>query len=110
MIYFISSFTKSLTFGLLIICCIENNFKVKVLSYIGEMSYGVYMYHPLLMYISFSLFDGLETTNLVLFNILVYCFTLSGTFLLSYLSYNYFELYFLKMKARFTTIKSGNNS
>lgn len=105
----VSSITQALTFGLLIVSCIENNFKVKVLSYIGKLSYGVYMYHPLMMYLSFSIMSKLDINNSIYYNVLIYSMVLSFTFVLSYLSYNYFELYFLKIKSRFSPVKSGDN-
>lgn len=105
----ITSFTQALTFGLLIVSCIEYNFKVSVLSYIGKLSYGVYMYHPLMMYVSFSIMNKLNISNSISYNLLVYLMVLSFTFLASYVSYNYIELFFLKMKAKFSPIKSGNS-
>ncbi|WCO02515.1 acyltransferase family protein [Psychroserpens ponticola] len=105
----ITSTTQALTFGLLIVCCIEWNFKVSILSYLGKLSYGIYMYHPLMMYLSFSIMNKLNIYNSMSYNVLVYSLVLGLTFLASYVSYNYIELFFLKIKSKFSPIKSGNS-
>ena len=109
LIFGISDFTKSLTYGFLIVSLIEINFKLKVLSYIGKLSYGVYMYHPLIMYISFALIDKLGVENFYLFNISIYTTIIGLTILISYLSYYYFEMYFLKLKSKISPVLSGNS-
>ena len=105
LIFRLPGITKAFTFGCLIIFIIHYRFKVNVLNYIGKLSYGVYMYHPLMIYFSFSIMNKLNIDNTVYHNILVYLMVLGLTFLISHLSYNYIELHFLKIKSRFSPTK-----
>lgn len=100
---------KAMTFGALITMCIYYKFNFKPLDYIGKLSYGMYMYHPAIMYLSFSGINHLQLDNLYLYNIAIYGLTFTLSLLVSYLSYHYFELFFLKMKSKFSTVRSGNN-
>lgn len=109
LVFRLPGITKALTFGCLIVLVIHYKFKVKPLDYIGRLSYGVYMYHPLMMYFSFSIMNTLDISNSIYYNVLVYSLVVGLTFLISYLSYNYLEFYFLKIKSRFSPIKSGNS-
>jgi peptidoglycan/LPS O-acetylase OafA/YrhL len=99
----------SVFFGLIIINFAVNK-KIKIslentiLNYLGNISYGIYMYHPigivLTLYISLS-FD-IHT------NWLIYPLSLILTITMAGLSYKYFESFFLKFKVRFSKILSGN--
>jgi peptidoglycan/LPS O-acetylase OafA/YrhL len=99
----------SVFFGLIIINFAVNK-KIKIslentiLNYLGNISYGLYMYHPigivLALYISLS-FD-IHT------NWLIYPLSLILTITMAGLSYKYFESFFLKFKVRFSKILSGN--
>ncbi|WP_177199972.1 acyltransferase family protein [Flexibacter flexilis] len=82
----------------------------KYLDEVGKISYGVYMYHPIIMFITYSLINNfIEKNNLIIYNILVYFFTIAGSFVISKLSYNYFESYFLKLKSKgYTVVESGS--
>ncbi len=98
----------SIFFGLIIInfavnkqimISLENN----VLNYLGNISYGLYIYHPigivLALYISLSF--NIYT------NWLIYPISLFITIIIAGLSYKYFESFFLKYKIRFSNILSG---
>lgn len=98
----------SISFALLIVMFIVNKVKIIGLNQIGKWSYGIYMYHPLVMYFSFSLTNKLRISSIMGNNILIYLFIVGGTIGLSYLSYKYLELYFLKFKHKFSPVKSGN--
>jgi len=45
--------------------------------------------------------------NMLVFNILLYVFTIALTLLFSGLSFKYFETYFLKLKSKFEVVKSS---
>ncbi len=88
------------------------NLRNKYLSRIGVLSYGVYMYHPFVMYLMFSLWfavfgkDNLPTTWL--YNTLLYVSIILVTLLLSHFSYEYFEKRFIALKnKKYTVLKSG---
>lgn len=90
----------SILFGIIILNLAYNSsysktLEYKPLNYLGSISYGVYMYHPLLLplaVIAGKYFDS---------NFVIYAITLGGTFLISALSYEYFEKVFLRLKNKF---------
>lgn len=76
---------------------LENN----ALNYLGKISFGVYMYHAIMMNFIGFVFIKLNisslissTASILLFNFLVFSFTI----FISHLSYKYFETYFLNQK------------
>jgi peptidoglycan/LPS O-acetylase OafA/YrhL len=83
-----------------------------VLSRLGNISYGIYMYHTLCItmciYVLHSL--GIADSNLILFNVLLYCTSVILTIGVAYLSYEYFEKVFLNFKEKFMIVKSGKPS
>lgn len=72
---------------------------------LGKISYGIYLYHLICLMLSIMLFDKLSLSNV---NGLIFCaFALTSTILVSFISYYAFEIKFLRLKANFTHIKSG---
>jgi|TARA_B110000902_G_scaffold1988_1_gene2205 peptidoglycan/LPS O-acetylase OafA/YrhL len=86
-----------------------NNVAGDVLEFVGSISYGVYMYHPFIMYICFAIFNNLfSIEEYWLYNTGLYSSIFSLTIGLSYLSYYFFESKFIKLKKeKFTLIGSG---
>ena len=78
-----------------------------VLNNLGQLSYGIYMYHfPLLYVVLFILRrSGLPEGDT--YNALLYGVTVPATLIVSAVSYRWFESPMLKLKARFTVILSG---
>ena len=79
------------------------NFENNRLKYLGSISYGVYIYHPIVSYplryfleLVPSFFELVQTIPPV-----YYLAEIVLTVLTAHLSYQYFELYFLRMKKRF---------
>ena len=72
------------------------------LIYLGKISYGIYVIHPLFQYAFYLLinkyFGNAEQLTKDLLNVV---FTLSFTLTLAHISYKYFESYFLGLKNRF---------
>ena len=108
LLYPISHVTLGLSFGLLILIFIENNVKIKLFSELGKWSYGIYMYHPMVMYFSFALVDKMDITSFVGRNLAYYVLIIGITISMSYFSYKYIELYFLKLKDKVSLVTSGN--
>ncbi len=97
---------QGLTLGFLFLFLIlitiseENSivFRNKPLSYLGKISYGIYMYHPFVMFLVFPFANSYLKDSLLEYNLFVYFFVFSITILLSHLSYKYFESIFIKIK------------
>ncbi len=107
LLYQISHITLALSFGLLILIFIENKVKIKLFSELGKWSYGIYMYHPMVMYFSFALVDKMNVTSFVGNNLAYYVLIIGITISISSLSYKYIELYFLKLKQKVSPVTSG---
>lgn len=72
--------------------------QLRVLTAIGAVSYGMYLYHMLLRFAVFAAFDrvGVEAT------ILRFLATAIATFIVAELSYRFIEKPFLRLKERFS--------
>ena len=77
----------------------------KVLRYLGKISYGLYMYHPICIVIVMNIALAFKQTS----DWALYPLTLLAVILVAGASYKYFESYFLKFKQKFSTILSGEN-
>jgi peptidoglycan/LPS O-acetylase OafA/YrhL len=85
------------------------NLEVIFFNFMGNISYGFYVYHPLILYsISKLVFNFviIDTITEQLFYFVI-CFVL--TTIISYISFKYFESPFLKFKHKFAIIKSSNS-
>jgi peptidoglycan/LPS O-acetylase OafA/YrhL len=76
-------------------------FENKILTYLGKISYGIYMFHAIVMqftgliFIKFiSSFSFSYTMNVLIINFIV----ILTTIIISHISYKYYESYFLKKK------------
>lgn len=86
---------------------LENRFY----NYLGNISYGIYMFHTIVIVVVLYYLQQMNlTSNSILFNILIYSFTIAITLGLSALSYKYFENYFLRLKSKFEVVKSYRKS
>ncbi|MCC6894384.1 MAG: acyltransferase [Anaerolineae bacterium] len=65
----------------------------------GNLSYSIYMYHPLLLLIYYSF--AYERLDYSTYQLTVYPVIIVSTFILSWLSYRYFESPFLRLKDTF---------
>jgi peptidoglycan/LPS O-acetylase OafA/YrhL len=102
----------SILFLIIILNVSNNSVKInlenKVLNYLGKISYGIYMYHfmmipPILYFL--KRFNNIESE--IVLNILIYMLSIGLSILISCISYEYFEKYFILMKSKFSVIKSG---
>lgn len=81
----------------------------RVMNYLGQISYGIYVIHPLLLYVLTRL---VHPADFLPDNIAVVVIFLSITVLtiaLAAFSYRYFEMPFLRMKSRFSVVQSTNS-
>lgn len=82
------------------------NIENKVSSYLGEISYGIYMYHTTVISVVILLIQKIPLHfNAIISNLIFYVLTISGTLLVSHLSKKYFEDYFLSLKNKVNTIR-----
>lgn len=71
------------------------------LNFLGEISYGLYMYHPICIGLTLSIFSSFTRENPVTGNFLVYLFSLAFSIVVSYYSFHYVEKMFLKLKHKY---------
>ena len=62
-----------------------------------------------MLYITFAFINKFNIENSLFYNVIINSFIIGGTFLISYLSYTYLELYFLILKRKVSSVLSGNN-
>jgi len=76
-------------------------------DFLGKISYGIYVIHPLLIFLYSKILSNITTYDGLNY-LIVYSTILGTTILLSHLSYKYFESKFLKIKERkFSVIRSS---
>ena len=82
----------------------------KAFVFLGNISYGLYMYHLIVVaaFIGFLKYIGFQVDNSVTSQLVVYIGVISLTIFISWLSYRYLESWFLKIKHKFTVVKSGS--
>ncbi len=83
--------------------------KSKALNYLGQISYGIYMYHMIV--VTFVLFVFLRIQNIVSLKdwqtiVLINISSVLLTILISHISFRYFESHFLNLKEKFREKKS----
>lgn len=77
-------------------------------GYLGRISYGLYMYHGVILAVGLSFLGGLANRqNMFVFNVLFGIYGFAATTAVSAASYQFFERPLLRRKVRFTTIRSG---
>lgn len=73
----------------------------KLFHFIGEISYGIYIYHPLFIFLMAKMWGVFSKTTILEYS-LVFFTVISLTILTAWLSYRYFEKPFLKYKNKFS--------
>lgn len=83
----------------------------KIYNFLGKISYSIYMYHFMLIPAMFYLFKkiGIFPSNELIPQLLMYVSITGISVFVSWLSFTYFEGWFLKLKSKYTIIKSGSN-
>lgn len=71
-----------------------------LLDFLGKISYGIYMYHPVCIGAALVIARVVTAGGLVVQNIVIYVFSIGLTVLVSWLSFNYFEAWFLRLKSK----------
>jgi peptidoglycan/LPS O-acetylase OafA/YrhL len=99
----------SLLFAIIILNLAANkqnilNLENPVLSYLGKISYGLYMYHTIAIVLALKFLIAIEISNIIL----LYGLSFALTILISAASYRFFEHKFISQKARFSKIITGD--
>jgi peptidoglycan/LPS O-acetylase OafA/YrhL len=78
----------------------------RVYNFLGKISYSIYMYHFMLIPAMFYLFKkiGIEPSNEFMPQLLMYTVITGVSILVSWLSFTYFEGWFLRLKSKYTII------
>ena len=86
------------------------NLENRVCDFVGKISYGIYVIHPLLIFGLSALYrgTGLQPPATVSI-ILIYSIITATTIFVAWLSYKFFESPFLRMKNKFAIIHSQNS-
>ncbi len=81
------------------------NLDFGVFDFLGKISYGLYVIHPLVLFFLAKILIVEMPTSLKY--IVVYSLALGVTILLAYISYEFFEKFFLKMKSKYSAVPSS---
>lgn len=84
------------------IISLENYF----FDYLGKISFGLYVYNPLVIYLMSHVFNYFLIKNQLLKQTLIYIIVVPAIVLVAHLSYFYFEKRFLRIKNKYTTVQS----
>jgi peptidoglycan/LPS O-acetylase OafA/YrhL len=82
-----------------------------VFNRLGNISYGIYMYHTIVITLVIHLLQNLKLDqDQFIFNLLLYTASVAITVLFAQFSYRYFESPFLRLKEKFMVVKSSGSS
>jgi len=77
----------------------------KFLDYLGKISFGLYVYNPLVIYLMAYFFNSFIIDNSLVKKTLIYGLVIITIILVAHISYNYFEKHFLKLKDKYITLQ-----
>jgi peptidoglycan/LPS O-acetylase OafA/YrhL len=79
----------------------------KICDFIGKISYGIYVIHPLLIFFYAQILGKFNSPSFMNY-LLIYILIIATTVIAAYISYEFYEKKFLKLKEKFATVKSTN--
>lgn len=82
------------------------NLEISLLEELGKLSYGIYIYHPLVIFLFSKTGIFEQITDPYVKFVSVFASILIATFVFSFISYNLYEKNFLKLKTKFMIVKS----
>lgn len=82
----------------------------RVFDYLGKISYGLYVYNPLVIFLISFLLSKVMTTHYISNLVVIYGGTILAVILISHLSFFYFEKWFLRFKDKFAVVKSKSSA
>ncbi len=86
----------------------SENQKPSLISNLGKYTYGMYLYHPIIIIFVKIIFDlmGIDYQRNIITNLILAIVSLIVTIFISFVSYEYFEKHILKFKDRFSFVKT----
>ncbi len=78
------------------------NLNLPIFEFLGKISFGLYMFHPIAIILSFKILNYSIGNQSIVNNFFLYILTILITTIFASLSYKYFESFFLKFKTRFS--------
>ena len=79
----------------------------KIMDWLGKISYGIYVYHPLFVFLTGKLLgDYIKTINTPYRYIVIYVFVTGVSIVAAGASYHFFEKRFILLKNKFTRVHS----
>ncbi|MFT6128179.1 MAG: peptidoglycan/LPS O-acetylase OafA/YrhL [Flavobacteriaceae bacterium] len=84
----------------------EDRFEIKnkAANYLGKISYGIYMYHMIVinavLFVFMKIQDKVQIVDWIEI-LAINAISVFGTILISHLSFKYYETYFMKLKHKF---------
>jgi peptidoglycan/LPS O-acetylase OafA/YrhL len=82
------------------------NLENKIMDYLGKISYGVYVWHPILIFSIAMLLKNVSTVLWIKYT-MVFISVIAATIIVSSLSFKYYEGYFLKLKKKYERVKTS---
>ena len=82
------------------------NLQTRVPDFLGKISYGIYVYHPLVIWGYSYLFANIGLAGFTKY-VFIYGIVILTTVLVAYCSYTYFEKWFLKLKLNYSIVNSS---
>ncbi len=81
----------------------------RVMNYLGQISYGIYVIHPLLLYVLTRLIRPTDYLSNDVASVVIFITMTILTIVLACLSYKFFEMPFLRLKSKFSVVQSTNS-
>ena len=81
----------------------------RVMNYLGQISYGIYVIHPLLLYVLTRLIRPTDYLSNDVASVVIFITMTVLTIVLAGVSYKFFEMPFLRLKSRFSVVQSTNS-
>jgi peptidoglycan/LPS O-acetylase OafA/YrhL len=86
------------------------NLENRLFDFVGKISYGIYVIHPILIFMFSRWYSQLGVTWPELTQrIVIYVFITLITIVLAYISYRFYEKPFLNLKRKFAVVQSSNS-
>jgi peptidoglycan/LPS O-acetylase OafA/YrhL len=102
----------SILFAIIIVNLATNpnsiiNLNYKWMSYLGKVSYGMYLYHPIMRMLSLRFTEYVFKQEIIgwQMNVMLYATTILSTILVAILSYEYLEKYFMRLRPKLVKLK-----